>query len=156
MAATTMPLTSLLKKLSADYPEIHFVEGEHFLWSPEKSTVSYEVAGDPALLLHELGHALLGHTGYERDIELIAIERDAWSKATELSSKHGITIAEDTAEDHLDTYRDWLHARSTCPACTSTGYQTGLKAYACPACSQTWSVNEARVCQLRRTKTNTL
>ncbi|UTX51244.1 hypothetical protein KI440_03490 [Candidatus Saccharibacteria bacterium TM7i] len=152
MAATTMPLTNLLQKLKLDFPHLTFEEGADFLWSPEKSTVTYKKEGDPALLLHEIGHAQLQHSEYTRDVELISMERSAWEKAKELGAVYRIVISDDTVEDHLDTYRDWLHARSTCPSCTAVGYQTGQFTYACPACSQEWRVNEARVCGLRRTK----
>ncbi len=152
MGATTTHLTSLLKKLKEKYPTLQFEVGEHFLWSPENNTVTYQSNGEPALLLHEVAHALLAHTTYERDVQLVAMERAAWEKAREISISYDVTISEDLLEGHLDTYRDWLHARSTCPACTATGYQSGASAYTCPACTQEWHVNEARVCQLRRVK----
>lgn len=152
MGATTTPLTNLLKRLREEHPQLTFTAGEHFFWSPENNTVTYRGDGDPALLLHELAHALLQHTTYNRDIELVAMERTAWQKAQALSAAHAISIDEDLVESHLDTYRDWLHSRSTCPACTATGYQSGEATYTCPACTQQWRVNEARICQLRRTK----
>ena len=153
MGATTTPLISLLPKLKEDYPSFQFTEGEHFLWSPENQTVFFTPDGDPTLLLHELGHALLKHADYERDVQLLTMERAAWEKAFELGELYGVTVPVDTAEDHLDTYRDWLHARSTCPTCTATGFQSASTQYTCPACSQVWAVNEARLCQLRRVRT---
>ena len=81
------------------------------------------------------------------------MEMAAWGEAKRLGLDLNIDVPEDDAEDHLDTYRDWLHARSTCPNCTATGFQKNASTYACPACTQEWSVNEARICQLRRTKT---
>lgn len=152
MGATTTPLTSLLPKLRQDNPTLTFTEGEHFLWSPDTQTIKYRPSAEPGLLLHELAHALLGHHSYERDIQLLAMERSAWEEAQRLAVTYGVSIPSQITEDHLDTYRDWLHARSTCPTCTATGYQTGAKTYSCPACSQEWRVNEARLCGLRRTK----
>ena len=152
MDVTTMPLTSLLTRLSADFPAIQFTAGEQFSWSPEKRTIFYELSGDPALLIHELGHALLDHEAYTRDVQLLTLERAAWDEAKKLAPTYDITISDDTVEDALDTYRDWLHARSTCPHCGATGFQSGIATYACPACTREWVVNEARVCQLRRTK----
>ena len=153
MDATTTPLTNLLQTLRAKYPSLHFARGEQFFWSPEKETIYYTEDPDAeALLLHELSHALLSHTEYERDVQLVAMEREAWTEALALAATYAIPLSEDVIEDHLDTYREWLHARSTCPACTSTGFQSGHHTYTCPACTQEWKVNEARICQLRRTK----
>lgn len=152
MGATTTQLTSLLTKLKEDYPTLTFTEDGRFLWSPEKHTIFYRADGNSDILLHEVAHAELQHQEYTRDIELVAMERAAWTTAQRLATKYSITIDTATAEDHLDTYRDWLHARSTCPACTATGYQTSVDTYTCPACTQSWKVNEARVCQLRRVK----
>jgi DnaJ-class molecular chaperone len=50
----------------------------------------------------------------------------------------------------MNSYRDWLHARSTCPVCQATGMETKKSIYTCPACRHQWRVNEARICSLRR------
>lgn len=147
-----MPLINLLKKLNQAYPDINFVDGDRFAWLPQTKTVTYIAGGEPPQLLHEVGHAILGHADYDRDIQLINMERAAWDEACKISGSFHVEINEDLIEDHLDTYRDWLHARSTCPNCKATGFQKGNTRYACPACTQEWTVNEARICQLRRTK----
>lgn len=148
-----MPLTlSLINKLKGDYPDLTFVEAEHFSWSADDKTISYK-SDDPHaddLLLHEVSHAHLGHADYGRDIELLRMETDAWEAAKELARSHHRTISEAVLQDNLDTYREWLHARSTCPGCSATGYQTAQASYACPACTHSWRVNEARSCQLKR------
>jgi len=153
MDAIIMPSTpSLLPKLQADFPLLTFIAGDDFLWSPQEKTVYY-VATDPeyeALLLHELSHSLLDHQDYQRDIQLVAMETEAWEKARTLSKQYDVTITEDALQDHLDTYRDWLHARSTCPRCEATGMQSNKQQYRCLACHHEWRVNEARVCALRR------
>lgn len=155
MDATTMRSTSsLLHKLKTDYPDINFMVGDTFLWVPETQSVFYVKEGPlaKAQLLHEVSHGLLDHREYKRDVELLALEAAAWNKAKELAEHYHYPFNEDVAEDHLDTYRDWLHARSTCPECTATGYQSGKNTYTCPACTTEWRVNEARVCELRRYK----
>lgn len=146
--------SSLLNKLKVDYPDISFKPGDTFLWSPETKTVYYvhDKPDSKALLLHEVSHGLLEHREYTRDIELLAMEAAAWEKANELAKTYHFPISDTVAEEHLDTYRDWLHARSTCPECTATGYQTGRDTYSCPACNTDWRVNEARICELRRYK----
>lgn len=150
-----MPSTrlALLKQLKHDYPDVVFVESDDFVWSPTDKTVSYN-PNDPhvtTFLLHELAHAVLRHGTYTRDIELIAIERAAWDYAKNTLGPHyNYPIDENFVQDTLDTYRDWLHARSTCPNCGATGLQTKQHEYKCLACEQTWRVNEARSCELRR------
>lgn len=149
-------IASLKSKLSKDFPDISFVEGGDFLWSPAKNTIFYNSSvsssAGTSLLLHELGHALLEHSSYSRDVALLAMENDAWDRGREVALSYGLSLDDDFIQDHLDTYRDWMHSRSTCPACSATGFQVGEKEYSCPACSQKWRVNEARVCGLRRYK----
>ena len=41
---------------------------------------------------------------------------------------------EDFVQEKLDTYRDWLHAKSKCKKCGLTGYQTKDGKYHCPRC----------------------
>ncbi len=145
-------MSSLIPKLKGDHPHLTFSQAEHFSWLPSTHTVTYtpDLPDAPALLLHELSHALLGHRDYQRDVELLGMETVAWEKARELATLYPVRVTNDVIENHLDTYREWLHARSTCPACTATGYQTGRSTYACPACTHEWRVNEAKVCQLKR------
>lgn len=149
-----MPEISLLiQKLSSQYPDILFLPGDRFAWSPADNTIYYETVSTDAsvfLLLHELGHALLGHRGYRDDIELLRIERDAWERAITIGRQFDIDINEAEIEEHLDSYREWLHARSTCPTCGSSGLQKKQDTYWCLACSASWRVNDARSCQLKR------
>ena len=79
-----MALTpSLLESIERDFPHLSFVEDEDFQWSPHLQTISYDASQDAAdsLLLHELGHAQLQHAEYHRDVQLIAMETDAWEAA---------------------------------------------------------------------------
>lgn len=149
-----MPSTpSLLDKIVQDFPEITFHTGEQFEWQPHRQTIVYDLS-DPSFdsrLLHELGHSILGHKNYDRDIDLIAMERDAWQEARlTLAPQYAITISSDDIDNSMDTYRTWLHDRSTCPNCQSNGIQTGKKEYTCVTCRKSWLVNEARSCALRR------
>lgn len=146
--------TSLASRLAADFTQIHFVEGSDFHWSPTDKTISYiPVSQNTAALLHEVAHAILGHASYKRDVELLERERSAWTYAyRELSGRYEVPMSEDDIQQALDTYRDWLHARSTCPACEATGIQTKQSEYKCIACHTVWKVNDARICALRRYK----
>lgn len=148
-----MPSTiSLIQRLKSDYPQFVFKKSDRFLWSPSDRTVFYSgTNSDNSFLLHELSHGLLGHAGYNKDIELISMERAAWDRAASIASTYDDAIDEDTIESTLDSYREWLHARSTCPHCKATGLQVKKQVYHCPACQHSWRVNEARICGLKRT-----
>lgn len=154
MVATTMEFNDLVKRLSSDFPKLKFVQGDDFHWSASTSTVHFYDSStqNTPLLLHEASHGILGHESYHRDIELLKLEREAWNKANELSILYGVKISEDTVEDALDSYRNWLHTRSICPACSKNGVQIAYNTYACVVCSSRWKVNEARTCGLRRTR----
>lgn len=147
--------TSLVARLQIDFPQFAFSPGDDFQWTPSCATIFYgSNSSDTASLLHELGHALLGHIGYARDITLLKMEREAWEYAqTILAPKYNLTITDETIEEAVDTYRDWLHARSTCPSCSATGIQIAKQEYKCLACHKEWHVNDARNCELKRYKT---
>lgn len=154
---TTAKTTSLIKSLKnsgilTHLPHTIVIErGVSFSWNYKNHTVTYDPHDKDAevLLLHEIGHALLNHHDYLYDIHLLEMERAAWDEARKLASTLGVRLADSAIEGALDTYRDWLHARSLCPRCGSTGVQDG-QSYTCLACHRKWQTNEARTCQLRR------
>jgi len=88
------------------------------------------------LLLHEVSHAILGHTTFKTDVERLRMERDAWDKARTLAVEYRVETDEDKIQDELDTYRDWLHQKSRCPKCGLTRFQTPDSRYYCPRCEQ--------------------
>jgi len=144
-----MKIECLVAKLANDFPKFKFEKSNVAHWSPTDKTISY--TDDSAKLLHELGHALLDHTDFVQDIELIHLERDAWEKARELASKYEVEITDDMIETALDDYRDWLHARSLCPKCGQTGVQSrDSLVYSCLNCNARWTANDARNCGLKR------
>lgn len=145
-------MPALSSKLAADYPQLTFRAGTDFRWSAPENCVYYRPGADDfeAYLLHETGHGLLSHSGYALDIELIEMERAAWQKARQLAAGYDIEIDETIIDDALESYRDWLHRRSTCPTCRATGLQASKHAYHCLACQSDWRVNEARTCRLQR------
>lgn len=148
-----LSISSLLVKLGADFPQFQFISGKEFRWAPHENAVYYLIGSDNiAALLHELSHAVLNHQAYARDIQLIEYEQAAWQYAkTVLGMRYKIEISQDHIEDSLDTYREWLHARSSCPECSATGIQIKQNLYSCLACHSKWRVNDARTCQLQRT-----
>lgn len=148
MPSTTLKICNLKK----DYPQFKFEQSDNFFWSSAENTIFYceEIDNRLVLLLHELSHALLGHDDYLYDIELITKERQAWDYAKTLAKKYQINIDNQIIQSNLDSYRDWIHQRSTCPKCRAIGVQSEKCTYKCPVCKQSWQVNEARNCKLRR------
>jgi hypothetical protein len=155
---------SIITDLRKKYPTIALKAGETFYWSPNNATVYYDEKSDNIegiwALLHETGHAILGHTKYSTDIELVFMEMEAWEEAKKIagilneeSVEHAIQIDEEHVQDCLDSYRDWLHKRSLCPDCSLAGIQTEQKIYSCVFCHKKWSVTAERFCRPYRRRT---
>jgi hypothetical protein len=145
-------MEDLLTKIRADYPAVSFVEGTRFSWHAQKNHISYKKTArqrpqDLWALLHELGHALLGHEDYANDVDLLQMEVAAWHKAEVLAEQYQIPLDSDYAQDCLDTYRDWLHVRATCPTCYGRSLQTSPTQYRCFNCQTTWQVSRSRLCR---------
>lgn len=149
--------TSRVEYTQSLVPNATFKSGSNFQWSPQDQTIIYKAdsldtdAGEWSLL-HETAHALLGHTAYKTDFELLLLEADAWKKAKEIAHDLNTSIDEDHIQDCLDTYRDWLHRRSTCPTCGTTGLQHTPSEYRCHNCRSSWEVTAARFCRPYRRK----
>jgi len=88
----------------------------------------------------------LDHSDYTTDLELLLMEREAWEHAKTLEQKHSSEafIDDEHVQDCLDTYRDWLHARSSCPRCDQVGLQHDRFTYKCINCQQAWHISSAR------------
>lgn len=151
---TTAQLNSIVDQVIADHPQVAFQKADVARWSSSEKTVYYQnvdALSDMYLFFHELGHGLKRHRDYDQDIELLKIENEAWQQAAETALKYGYTIGNDTIDEALNTYREWLHARSRCPTCTQPGVQqktSGL--YTCLLCRTSWLTNDARRCGLKR------
>lgn len=144
-------MKQLLTRLTRDYPDLQFKPGTQFLWSPSQQVIYYSTdrTDESSIwsLLHELGHATLGHTDFKNDFSLLQMEADAWEQAVVIAKQYDHYIDEDHIQDCLDTYRDWLHQRSTCPTCGATSLQTDAHTYQCFNCQQTWHVAQNRHCR---------
>ncbi|HET7320461.1 MAG TPA: hypothetical protein VFI84_02650 [Candidatus Saccharimonadales bacterium] len=152
-------MDALLSQLKGLYPQLTFTAGNGFVWSPETGEIFYGEGRKGAkarwALLHETGHALLGHKSYQADYELIRLEVAAWERAKELASQLDIKIDEDHIQDCLDTYRDWLYKRSICPGCsTKSLQQDDFTYYRCYNCHTTWRVTPSRFCRAYRSTKN--
>lgn len=125
----------LVEQIRGDYPEFRVVEGRKFAFRPPRTImVGPAEEGDELLLLHELGHAVLGHRDFRSDAGRLKMEMAAWSEARKLAAQYGVEWDEDRAQEELDTYREWLHKRSLCRRCGLTRYQTPDGVYHCPRC----------------------
>jgi len=141
--------------LKRRYPNLVFRAGTRFAWSPEQRQITYDRrAKDNAgrwSLLHETSHALLEHCSYANDFNLIEMEVAAWERAKHLAAELlQETIDEDHIQDCLDTYRDWLHRRSTCPSCSTKSLQEDKQHYRCFNCQSRWRVTPSRFCRSYR------
>jgi hypothetical protein len=148
-------IETLFAQLQSRFSNYQFRSAANFAWSPQTQVVYYrpeslQRAEGYYRLLHELSHAELGHSSYRYDIELIRMEIAAWHYAQSLAKEIKLSISEHTCDEHLETYRDWLYARSRCPTCHATGLQNDLLAYVCSHCRTSWGVPRAQLCQVQR------
>jgi hypothetical protein len=150
-------MNQLINTLRSQYPNVQFVVGDVTKWCPADKIVTYKSQAtekDSWSILHELGHALLGHQSFESDLDLLGKEIAAWDKADEIAASLKLHINSTHRENCLDTYRDWLHQRSACPTCANQGLQTNFNTYTCLNCSGAWSVTDSRLHRPYRKNSN--
>jgi hypothetical protein len=116
------------------------------MWSPHTNSIVYDKRrrsqNDGRIaLVHEIGHALLGHRLYRYDMELIKMEMDAWDQVRRLAPRYGLEVDEQHIAQCMATYDEWLTKRATCPDCQNFSLQKGRDQYGCFACGSVWSVN---------------
>lgn len=148
----------ILARIRIDYPQTAFVEGPRFTWDPRARQILYQKKPDNNAhaifsILHELGHAILQHKDYINDINLLQLETEAWSEARLMAEHYDIELDEHHIEDCLDSYRDWLHLRATCPNCFTRALQASRDRYDCFNCQSSWKVTSSRLCRSYRLKT---
>ena len=133
-------MDDIVKQLKKDYPDFRFIDGARFSFKPPKTIVigPYEGEKTPMLLFHELGHALSKKYSYKLGIERLKIESIAWQTGKKAYQNYSNLPLwdNDFVEDNLDTYRDWLHQKSTCKTCGLTMYQDVNNSWRCPYCDQ--------------------
>jgi hypothetical protein len=142
-------VANLLPILEKDYPDIKFIPGKTFAWSPRKGVIMYtshQANSDHGVwaLLHEVAHATLKHKDCNNDFDLLKLERTTWEQACEIGKKYGISIDNEHIQDCLDTYRDWLHDRASCPNCKVVSLQRQDGLYKCFNCKTAWQVSNSR------------
>jgi hypothetical protein len=135
-----------LEAITQDFQQFEFIPAKFFMWSPHDNAIFYDQrrvkANDGLMaLLHEIGHASLGHRIYKFDMELIQMELDAWDVARVLAPKYGVSIDEEHVTMVVGTYDEWLTKRATCPDCQNFSLQRGRDEYGCFDCGAIWQVN---------------
>lgn len=147
---------NILDNLATIIPDITLIKADIFSWKPSLNSITYidnELATDHGALnlLHEAGHALKNHQTYAYDVELLRLEAEAWDIAKSICKDMSINFNTDIAQDNLDTYRDWLHQRSTCITCGFISLQTEPGIYRCFNCDSRWSVPHTPICRRKAT-----
>lgn len=150
-------MDDLAATLTKAWPSVRFKPSDEYRWSPQHHTVFYDAEDTSEegawTLLHETGHALLDHSGYKLDFELLQLELAAWERARLLAGPLGITIPAEHIEDCLDTYRTWLYRRSICPHCEAVTLQHDAGCmYQCHNCASSWKVSPSRFCRPYRAR----
>ncbi|MCA9347548.1 hypothetical protein KC930_03150 [Candidatus Saccharibacteria bacterium] len=160
-ATRTQKITKskFLAEIQSCFPAYTFTRGNQFSWDPNTKTITYSVKSEGTELFmyrifHEIGHANLMHKEFKHDLELVKIEREAWVEAKEIANTFSIDIPDENIESSIDSYRDWLYARSLCPNCQQCGIQTSETSYSCVFCKQNWKVSASRMCRVSRRKIN--
>ncbi|HEX7260040.1 MAG TPA: hypothetical protein VF272_03885 [Candidatus Saccharimonadia bacterium] len=135
-----------MESIKKDFPQFTFVPGNFFMWSPHSKSIHYDTRRKGTnegkiALVHEVGHALLGHRLYKYDMELIKMEMDAWDMVRRLAPDYNLYIDEEHIARCVATYDAWLTKRATCPDCQNFSLQKGRDEYGCFACGSIWQVN---------------
>lgn len=148
-------ITFIKNNLTSRLGGTRLIAGSRFAWSPNENIVWYEeerLATPEGILsmLHESSHALLHHTGYKNDLQLLRLEVDAWRKARELAREFKVPVEESFVDDCLESYREWLYRRSTCVRCGTNSFQDHQGTYSCHICGSRWQVPTSPLCQVRR------
>ena len=126
---------TFLAAVKNKFPDFRFKTGRKFMFRPPRTIfIGPEEEGDEILLLHELGHAILGHRDFNMNVQRLKMEMEAWEKARELAEEFGVPIEEDKIETELDTYRNYVDKKSRCPKCGLARYETPDGQYHCPRC----------------------
>lgn len=143
-----MPKTVVInpRLLMSDFKDISFVEADEFYWSAKNNTVYYNSDRLQKIegvyrLIHEIGHATSDHKNFQSGVQLLSLETEAWESAKKIAGRYGITIDSEYIENCLDSYRDWLHTRSTCPNCKTVSVEADENVYKCFNCLQKWRVS---------------
>lgn len=144
--------------LTKEFPGLSFKAGRMFMWSPSNQVIFFDTRrinsdSGKIALLHEIGHAMLGHTTYKYDIELLNMEMDAWDFVRNIAIKFNLKIDESHIDKCINSYDQWLSKRATCPDCSSFSIQKNNSNFICLICGSSWKVNNRFDRRVKRTIT---
>ncbi len=145
-------------EFSKDWPQITFIASRFNMYSPAERAVYYDSKRSDTNagrlgLLHEIGHAVLGHQIYKYDMELLNLEMDAWDFVREQAPRYGLAVDEEHIARSIATYDEWLSKRATCPDCRNFSLQKDRSIFGCFACGSKWQVNRRLDKRVKRTVT---
>lgn len=101
-------------------------------------------------LLHEIAHMKLGHFSYGYDVELLALEHEAWEETRKLAKEYGVEVDDDHIKECLGSYDKWTKKRATCPRCGEYSLQRDHSTFGCFVCDCYWKVNERKDREVRK------
>lgn len=141
-----------------NFPDQNFIPGRFFMWSPLARSITYDTrrintANGKIALIHELGHARLGHRVYKYDMELLKMEMDAWDVVRQMAPDFGLAVDEAHISRCIASYDEWLSKRATCPDCSNFSLQKDRNSFGCFACGSKWDVNWRKDRRVKRTIT---
>ncbi|HSX14446.1 MAG TPA: hypothetical protein VLE72_00860 [Candidatus Saccharimonadales bacterium] len=126
------------------------------MYSPKAQTITYDPKrlkrNDGKIgLLHEIGHAYLGHKYYTYDMQLLTMEMDAWDFVRRMAMTYSIKIDEAHINRCIASYDEWLSKRATCPSCDNFSLQSGRHSFSCFICGSRWTTNQNQLSRVKRT-----
>lgn len=139
------------------FSEYTYVPGSFFMWLPRQSSITYsekrlKTNSGRIGLLHEIGHARLGHLSYPKfDMALLTMEMDAWDFVRSHAAQYDLRVDERHISRCIASYDYWLSKRATCPDCANFSLQKGRSDFACFACGANWRVNDNKMRRVKRT-----
>lgn len=148
---------NIAHKIMLDFAGYEFVSSDDFYFDAACDTVYFDRAAISAprgaiCLLHEIAHAELAHFDYRTDLELFAMESQAWMKTKTLAEHYSLPCSDSFIQSCLASYGRWVEARSTCPTCTNFSLQEDKTTYKCFFCQTKWHIAEEAQASIRRVK----
>lgn len=148
---------TLLDQVKNTYIDLQFETADEFLYDAADEIIYYDPESlenhdGQVALLHEIAHAELGHFHFTSDLELFALETQAWNKTASLCEVYAVPLSENYLQSCLQTYATWLTQRATCPACDNFSTQENALTYRCFLCHTRWQVKTDAQSRIKRVR----
>ena len=133
-------------EIIAAYSQHTFLPAAHFSYDAADEVINYfpqalKTNSGKIALLHEISHCELGHFHYVSDLQLYAMEIDAWLLTRKLAKKFNIPVEEDYIDECIESYNQWIEKRGTCPRCSTFCAQKTEVEFECYNCLTCWRVS---------------